>query len=494
MNILIANLPGVQVQQDGSIRHFAKAGSRWPMTIGNTKSVDYYAFPFWLATATALLKKSTEHRVKGFDAVVNDCTDQDFFAEAEAFKPDLLVAELTTISIDSDMALLLKIQETLGAKLVLTGNYPTVAFEALFQQFPSIDYIIRGEYEYPLLELVEAWGQTDAQKQIAGLCIGSPQGPHISDPRKMAIDSFRQLPWPDREDFPANLYMDFSIYAPCISVVATRGCPAGCIFCQERHILYNSPMFRTRDPEDVVDEILWIKERYKARQIYFDDMTLVANNKFVKKLCQAMIDRQVNLPWTCMGDVMFVKEDTIELMAKAGCIGMKFGVESANPEILQFIDKPLKLESAKRKVQLCKDLGIRTHATFMIGLPGETEETIEQTFNFMVEINTFTAQIAKAVPFPGTPFYRWAQEEGLLKNSNLSDLDGMGETVISYPGLSPERFGFWYQKFSKRIARQKLLNFLGQPVSSLSIIMEFLRHKGLVRTLGSIFTVVRRVV
>lgn len=495
MKILVTNLPGVQVDDQGNIRHFAKAGSRWPMTIGQTKSVDYYAFPFWLAYTTALLKRDTNHQIQGLDGVVTDCDQQEYFEKVERFSPNVIIVELTTISIDQDIQNLSSMKEAFNCVIIATGNYPTAKHKAILREYPCIDYCIRGEYEYVALDLVHVLDGKKNVQEIQGISYRSDDGSvKINPDRPLSKTDYANLPWPDREDFPATLYPDFAIYAPCVTMTASRGCPAKCVFCQERHIMYNSGAYRIRAPKDVVDEMVYIRDHFQARQIYFDDMTLVVNNDYTQAVCEEIIKQKLGIPWTCMGDVMFVKPETLRLMAKAGCIGMKFGVESADADILKTIGKPLNIKKAKEMVALCKDLGIRTHATYMIGLPGETEETIQKTYDCMLELNTFTSQIAKAVPYPGTPFYQWATEGNYLNVDQLSDLDGMGKSVMEYPELSGERMDSWYEKFSKTIARQKLKNFIGNPQSSFSILKEFVRHKGMKKTFDSIYTVVERTV
>ena len=121
---------------------------------------------------------------------------------------------------------------------------------------------------------------------------------------------------------------------------------------------------------------------YGARQFYFDDQSLVVNKKFLLAFCEEKIRRDFDVPWTCMGDAMFVDRDMLAKMAEAGCIGMKFGIESANKEMLKRMGKPLDPAKALQVVAWCRDLKIMTHATFCVGLPGETEDTVRETSTF----------------------------------------------------------------------------------------------------------------
>jgi len=493
MKILITNLPGVKQDQSGQTKHFAKAGSRWPMIIGKTKSVDYYPFPFWLAYTSALIKRDTKAEVKGLDGVVKDMDEEEYLKNIKEFSPHLLITELTTISLEEDLNLLKNIKEKIGTKIVLVGNYPTVEDEKLLAENDFIDFILRQEYEITAKELVDALMNNKSLNNILGLSY-KINNQIIKNEERPLLQDLDYLPYPDREDFPASLYPDFTIYSPCINLIASRGCPGGCIYCQERHIMYNSPMYRKRNPAKIVDEMQYLKEKYGARQFYFDDQSFTVNNEYTQEICQEIIKRKINIPWTCMGDAMFVKQETLELMAKAGCIGMKFGVESSDPQILKTIDKPFSPERAKEVVKWCKKSGIRTHATFIVGLPGSTKETVERDMRYLDELRPFTAQVAIATPYPGTPFYKWAQENGYLITSDLSQYDGMGQSVISYPHFPKEEIEKIYKKFLKKVSRQKLSHFLMSPRSSFSIMREVSRKKGVKSLLNSIATVVRRAI
>lgn len=256
--------------------------------------------------------------------------------------------------------------------------------------------------------------------------------------------------------------------------------------------MYASPKYRSRSAASVVDEMQFCQQKFGARQFYFDDQSFVVKKKHVMDICAEIMRRGLSVPWTVMGDAMFVDREMLEAMAKAGCIGMKFGVESADQTILKAIGKPLDLEKAKQVARWCKELGIRTHATFCLGLPGETVETIKKTMAYMEEIEVDTAQVSKAVPYPGTPMYEWAMKNGYLTTTDLGNFDGMGDSIISYPGLNNQEIDAWCAVFSRRVARKKVLKYLFEPRQSISIIIEMARRKGVMSLLKSLYTFVRR--
>ncbi|HTW96196.1 MAG TPA: radical SAM protein [Candidatus Methylomirabilis sp.] len=493
MKVLVTNLSGVKKDENGMIQHYAKAGSRWPMVVGQSKSVDYYPFPFWLAYTSALLKRDTRAEVKGIDGVVLDMDSDQYLAEVKKYAPNILIVELTAISLEEDVKNLKTIKRETGALIAVAGNYPTAEDEKLLKEYDFIDYVLRKEYEITAKELVLATDEHKPLNDILGLSYRE-DGKIIRNADRSLLRDLDFLPFPDRDDFPATLYPDFAIFSPCINLIASRGCPGGCIYCQERHIMYNSNLYRHRDPKKIVDEIEYCIKKFGARQIYFDDQTFTVNNKFTQEICQEILDRKIKIPWTCMGDAMWVNEDTLKKMAAAGCIGMKFGVESIDMEILKRIGKPLDVEKLKKVVIWCKNLGIRTHATFIVGLPGATKETVLRDMEFLDELKPFTAQVALATPYPGTPFYKWAKENKYLITDDLSKYDGMGQSVLSYPNFSKTEMENLYAKFLKKVSRQKLKHFIFSPKSSFSIMGELLRRKGPMSLVNSVFTVIKRAI
>ncbi|MBF0522862.1 MAG: radical SAM protein [Candidatus Omnitrophica bacterium] len=492
MKIVLANLSGVQKLSDGRIRHFVKAGSRWPMTIGYAKHVDYYPFPFYLAYATALLKKTFGPAdVEGIDGVANDYDEEELFKEIEKRRPEIFIAEVTLITLKDDLAFIKKVKDKLQCVVIVVGVYVSSFQEKVLESNPSIDYAIYGEYELSLKELVDGIITKRDLKQIPGIILRD-KGAIVKHPQRAAISDLNLLPFPDRKNFPISMYADFSMHFPCVSIMASRGCPAGCVYCVERHVTYASGKYRMRDYRSVVDEMEECKRSYGAKQFYFDDQSFVVNKEYVTKLCEEMKRRNLNVPWTCMGDAMFLDYETLKMMAAAGCIGMKFGVESANAEILKGIHKPLNVEKSKEVARWCRNLGIMTHATFCIGLPDETEETIQETIDLIKNLDVDSAQVSKAVPYPGTPFYDWAKSKGYLVTNDLDLYDGMAKSVLSYPNLPAARIDFWYEKISKMVSRKKLLHYLKHPFSSISMIFYMFKKNGWKMSVQSMATFLKR--
>jgi len=491
MKVLIVNMPGVKMLEGGKVQHFVKAGSRWPQTVGFSKSVDYYPYPFWLAYTSALLKRDVSAAVKSIDGVALDMTCNEFLEAVIKEKPALIITELATLTIEDDVKLLKEIKQITNAQIAVCGAFVTVYAKKILEDNKHIDFVFMGEYELTAKELVDSLINNKDLSNVLGLAYREKDNIFINE-RRPLISDLDTLPFPDREDFPPSLYPDFALYSPCINIISSRGCPFGCIFCVERHVMYNSPKYRMRSPKSVVDEMELCIQKYGAKQFYFDDQSFTVNKKHVMGICDELIRRKLEVPWTCMGDAISLDYETLKKMKDAGCIGMKFGVESANPEILKTIRKPLKLDKAKQVARWCKEIGIRSHATFCIGLPGENKDTIKNSLNFAKELECDTAQVSKAIPYPGTPFFEWAKEKGYLTTYDWQKYDGTRKAILSYPSLSSTELDELYNEFSKKVGRQKLVRYMCSPIQSFSIVKEIYKQKGFSATLNTIKTVLNR--
>lgn len=186
-------------------------------------------------------------------------------------------------------------------------------------------------------------------------------------------------------------------------------------------------------------------EEYKPKEIYFDDDSFTLNPQHVHGICKEIKNSNLDVEWSCMGHAK-MNEKTLKEMVDSGCVGVKFGVETASPIIQNKIKKRLNLDEIKNFVKLAKKFKLRTHATYTIGLPGETKETIEQTLKFAANLNTDSMQISIATPYPGTEFYKWCESNGYLVTKDFSRFDGNKEAVVSYPDLSKKDIDEMFKK------------------------------------------------
>jgi radical SAM superfamily enzyme YgiQ (UPF0313 family) len=202
--------------------------------------------------------------------------------------------------------------------------------------------------------------------------------------------------------------------------------------------MYKDHKYRVFQYKRVVDEMEEVKNRYQAREVYFDDDTFTANKRQVLTICNEIRRRRVNLLWSCMGDAMVVDEEMIEAMADAGCIGMKFGVESGDERILKYIHKPIDFQRIKQVALWYAQRRIKTHATFTFGLLGDTKESMRKTMELAKELDVDSVQFSIVTPFPGTEYYKEVKGRGSLLSQDWERFDGSCSCVVKFDNLSSE--------------------------------------------------------
>jgi anaerobic magnesium-protoporphyrin IX monomethyl ester cyclase len=428
MRVLLANLPWIC---DGE-RIGLRAGSRWPHLKLKKEQLPYYPFPFFLAYAAAVLEKA------GYDVILKDCiaeelSDADFKAILDEQKPDMVVFETSTPSIGNDL-LWAKVAKDSDALTVMTGPHATARPNEILAH-DYVDYCICYEYEYPLLELVKAVEAGKDPSGIKSLCHRGEDGVTVNE--RAPVEDINCMPYPLRSQLPMKKYIDpFCKHAPNAQMMSSRGCPYQCIYCLEPWVFYGKRSYRARTAESVVDEMEYLVREYGVKEIYFDDSSFSVDQERVKRICETIKERGLRVYWSCMADAKLT-QDTLNAMKEAGCIAIKFGVESADPRILENIQKHVNLDNVRNVVRLLKKAGIESHATYMFGLPGETRETMRKTMEFAFSLGTDTAQFSVAIPYPGTKFHEMAVEEGWLKANGWEDYAGQ-DAIIEYPGLGSD--------------------------------------------------------
>ena len=409
MRVLLLNPPGP----------FCRAGSRWPHSRKQAATgIDYHPFPFGLAYAAARLL-SDGHDVRLVDCVALGTTTEELLDIAAGFRPDRVFMETSTPSFHADVETMRRLERP----CIAVGAHATATWaEHLEAGFAGA---ICGEYDQVISEAV-----TRAPKPWLALP-GQPATEHAA-----LIEDLDAVPYPAWDLVPMAKYNDPICRGRTVTVLSSRGCSHRCEFCTLAPF-HGRPNYRLRDPKAVCDEIAVLIERYDPDEVYFDDDSITLNRKHIVGLCDEYRKRGLGLPFTCMGHAT-VPRDVLEAMAAAGCRAYKFGVESADPEVLRRIPKDMDLADVIRTVRDCRDLGIQTHATYLLGLPGENRRSALNTIDFALRLNTHTLQFAIVTPYPGTVLYDRAKEEGWLTKDSWVDFDPAGEAVLSYPGYSAE--------------------------------------------------------
>ncbi len=434
MKVFLANAPWKKPGFYG-----VRAGSRWPHF--EKEGCSYMPFPFFLAYSAALLRDAG-FTLSLVDAIAEDLGEDAFFARLEAFAPDVIFYEISTASLNVDMRILERTRALLGdtVRIVLGGAHFGMSKPDFLERHAQADYVLTGEYEFNLLGLLEHLRDGRIPDDVPGLIYKRADGSIAVNPAGKLQENLDAFPWPARELLPLERYCDRpgGIPAPSLQLIASRGCPFGCIFCAWPQLMYGGNSYRTRSPEDVVDEIEACVKQYGFKSFYFDDDTFNIGKKRVIALAGKIKERGLNLPWAIMARADQMDRETLEALKDAGLTALKYGVESGSQELLNRACKGLDLSKVAETVRITRELGISYHLTFMFGLPGETEETARQTIATALALDPDSLQFSIATPFPGSQFHKHLLEKGHLLSTNYDDYDGYNNSVVRTDDLTGE--------------------------------------------------------
>jgi radical SAM superfamily enzyme YgiQ (UPF0313 family) len=310
---------------------------------------------------------------------------------------------------------------------------PHVSFDIkdTFSMLPELDLIVVGEGEQTLMELVPLMDDRDAWHGIKGIAFCKDDTIVVTDPRDL-IHDLDSLPLPARHLLPISRYQALGFP---VSIITSRGCPNKCIFCLGRRMVGYKGRFR--DASLVVDEIEHILSLGFTRINVADDL-FTANKARVKELCGEIKRRGVIFGWSAFARVNTVDLETLSLMRDAGCDCVSFGIESGNPEMLKRVRKGITLEQARKAVQCCKDADMLPHASFMVGLPGDSPEILEETARFAKELDISFGYHFFA-PFPGTTAREEIENYDLTILTNDWSLYDANRPVVRTSKLSAEQ-------------------------------------------------------
>lgn len=424
MKILIANAPFKP--------NFCRS-QRWPV-VNKTGALRY---PDWAAYATAVLEEEDKYDIKFVDYIANQKGHSGFFEDIKKFKPDLLVIEATTPSLFNDIELASKSKQ-IGTKFVaFCGTHGSVyPEEVLLQAKGHVDFILRKEYEYTLRQLSQTIDLNRNCKEVLGISYYDNGHIKHNDDRPL-IENLDELPYPAWHHLNIKQYFNYTYSYPYLDMISGRGCPQNCTFCQWPQTMMGR-RYRYRSPKNVVMEMIYLFENYSINEIFFEDDTLTTNKERLREICHLIIESKIKMNWSCNARCDLDDQDLLFLMKKAGCRMLLVGPESGSQTILDNVKKNLTIKQIEDFIKKAQKAKILVHSCWVMGLPGETEETIRETINFCLKLDTNSIQVSSAMPQVGTELFAWAQKEGHLTAKSWEDYAADGEQipVIEYPHLS----------------------------------------------------------
>jgi hopanoid biosynthesis associated radical SAM protein HpnJ len=412
------------------------AGARYQAS----REVTSFWFPTWLTYPAGMIPGS-----RVVDAPVQKLDLEACLDIAEGFDLVLMYTSTPTLAIDVETARRIKARNP-SIVTVLAGPHVTVLpEESLRFANGAVDIVCRGEFDYAVKEICEGkpWEEVEG---IAFL----KNGAYVQTLDRPILTDLDSLPFSSQiyhRDLPIEEYVIPHIRHPYVSVYTSRGCPARCVFCLWPQT-YSGHKMRTRSPENVYEEVKWIKENLpQVKEISFDDDTFSADKKHA--IAVARLIKPLNVSWVINARANCDYE-TLKEMRDAGLHHVIVGFESGNEQILKNIKKGVTKAQAIEFTKNCKKLGITIHGAFIMGLPGETKETIQETIKYAIALNLESIQVSLASPYPGTEFYALAKKEGWINSDSFLDPTGHQRCVINYPGLSNQEIFDAVEQFYKK--------------------------------------------
>ncbi len=415
--------------------HFGRS-ARWQDT-GRAGTLYY---PIWLSYATALLEQ--EHETRLVDAPAWNWATEDVIEDIGKFKPDLLVIDSSFPSLNNDISVAKAIKDVYPAVTTVLVGPPASQYAASILEHAAIDIVARWEYDFTLKALARILEERGDLSSVDGISYRvNGQVVHNPDREFSTSADLDTIPFVSKvykkylhiEDY----FLGQSLY-PEVQIFTGRGCPNQCTFCAWPQTL-TGRRYRVRSISSVLDELAWIEANLNVKEVFFEDDTFTISKERVVEFCKGYRERGLSIAWSCNARANTLDLETMQAMKKANCRLLIAGYESGVDSILQAIKKGITTDQIRQFAKNARKAGLLVHGDIIIGLPGETRETIKKTKDLIWEVKPDILQVAVASPFPGTEFYNWCRARGYLLTDNPNeylDSNGHQRPVISYPDLS----------------------------------------------------------
>ena len=394
------------------------------------REVTSYWYPTWLAQPAALVSGS-----KLLDCTPHGINVEECLRVADDFDHVIINTSTPSLKNDSKVAEAIKARRP-GTKIGFVGAHAAVLPTETLKASPAIDWVGRKEFDYTCKEVAEG----RPMETISGLSF-KKEGKIIHNPERELIHNMDELPWVAdvyKRDLDIEKYFIGYLMHPYVSMYTGRGCPAQCTFCLWPQTI-GGHKYRVRSAENVAAEMAHMKQIFpQVKEFFFDDDTFTANLPRAREIAKKLAP--MGLTWSCNSRAN-LEYDTIKYMKDSGLRLFLVGYESGNDETLKRIKKGVTTDEMRRFTKSCHKAGVVIHGTFILGLPIETQETIEQTINFAQELDVFSLQVSLAAPYPGTELYEMAKQNGWFVKKDKTDIlhgDGLQQSTLEYPGLDKD--------------------------------------------------------
>ncbi|HEY7210986.1 MAG TPA: hopanoid biosynthesis associated radical SAM protein HpnJ [Bryobacteraceae bacterium] len=409
------------------------ASSRWPAS----REIESYWYPVWLCYPAGMIPDS-----KVVDAPPHKISIEKTVAMASDFELLVLFTSTPGFHVDVKIAEMMK-DVNPKLKVAFVGPPVTVEPEKSLRTSLAIDFVVKREFDYAIRDY--ALGKP--LEEIPGV-VFRKNGGFQNNREASPIEDLDALPWVTKvykRDLDFRRYNVPFLLNPYLSFYTSRGCPAQCTFCLWPQT-HSGHRWRLRSSDDIVNECRYALENFAGlKEIFFDDDTFNYQKARTLELCAKL--KKLNFTWSCTSRVT-TDYDTLKAMKEAGCRLLIVGYESGDQQILKNIKKGATIDMARRFTANCKKLGLVVHGDFIVGLPGETRETIRKSIDFAKELDVETIQVSIGHPYPGTEFYDHVKSNGLITiDEAMTDESGHQLPNYNYAGLDRGELVDWVERF-----------------------------------------------
>ncbi|MBI4814469.1 MAG: cobalamin B12-binding domain-containing protein [Methanobacterium sp.] len=376
------------------------------------KFIGLVAPPLGIAYIAAVLEENNID-AEIIDAAALEMSWETLETEIKRISPGLVAITALTPTIDKAMQTAELAKKTCPQATVVMGGYhPTFNQQEILER-EYVDGVVMGEGEYTLLDLVETLDEGGDLKNVQGIAYEG----EVTPPRPL-IEDLDELPFPARHLLPMDHYKILNMKLHTATMISGRGCPMQCSFCASAAL--HGHQLRMRSPENVVDEMEHLINDHDSGMIAFMDDTFTLKPSRVEDICDEIKRRDIDVYWGCTARADTLSEKLLRKLSDSGCITMFLGVESADQQQLDRVNKQMTIEKIRQAFKLSRENDIRTIASVVLGMPGDTKESIERTIKFVRELNPSYALFSLATPYPGTRFYQEAVQDNLIKVKDWS--------------------------------------------------------------------------
>jgi len=382
-----------------------------------------------MALAAYIISKGYDVKIE--DYIIENCSMDRFQSVIDQYKPDVVGATAVSMTVNKSLSIL-RDYKSLSPNIITVIGGPHATFDSIgMLNSGVVDFVVRGEGEITFSELLDTLSNGGDISSVNGISY-KLNGKIFHTPDRDLIQDINILPFPARHLVALSKYkaMDFPI-----NMATSRGCPHSCIFCLGRKMV--GQRLRYFHVDRVVDEFEMLS-KMGFSQINISDDLFTSNKKRCMEICNGIVSRGIKQRWSAFARIDTVSEDLLQKLKEAGCADLCFGIESGDQNILNRVKKRITLSKCQAVADMCKRAGITPLASFILGLPGETEETLMNTLRFARNLN-MDLGIHILAPFPGTEIREKAKEYGLHIFTDDWDLYDANRSVSSTGGVSPEK-------------------------------------------------------